>query len=75
MKFSKWVVLLCIAMTTGYTVFNLWLCMEIGEQPSDVLTASIFAMYSIEFGSMAFIKHGESKYEMPVEGEHVKEEE
>lgn len=59
MKFSKWVVLLCIAMTTAYTAAVMSIAFGIEAFPPPELTAGVFGMYSIEFGAMAAIKRKE----------------
>ena len=56
MKYSKVIVLLCIAITTAYTLAALAISWHAGKLPPDSLTVAVFAMYSIEFGSMAAIK-------------------
>ena len=59
MRFSKGIVLLCIAMTTAYTVAVMCIAFANMEFPPPELTGGVFAMYSIEFGSMAAIKRKE----------------
>lgn len=66
MKFSKWIVLLCIVMTTAYTVAVMCIAFATETFPPSELTVGVFAMYSIEFGSLAAIKRKEL---------HVKEDE
>lgn len=55
-KFSKGIVVLCIAVTTLYTMAVLLLCLMQEKLPPMELTTGVFAMYSIELGALAAIK-------------------
>ena len=55
-RYSKGIVLLCITMTTLYTVAVLVLCVMEEQMPPAELTVGVFAMYTVEFGSLAAIK-------------------
>jgi len=59
MRFSKAIVLLCIAMTTAYTAAVMCIAFTNMEFPPPELTGGVFAMYSVEFGAMAAIKRKE----------------
>ena len=55
-RYSKGIVLICILMTTLYTVSVLLMCWSFETLPPAELTVGVFGMYSVEFGALAAIK-------------------
>lgn len=55
-RYSKGIVLLCILMTTLYTLDVLLMCWSFETLPPTELTVGVFGMYSVEFGALAAIK-------------------
>ena len=68
-RYSKGIVLLCVAVTTLYTAAVMVLAYMTLQFPPPELTAGVFAMYSIEFGALAVIKVKDREQEEDDDGE------
>ena len=55
-RYSKGIVLLCVLVTTLYTLAVMVLAYRMEAFPPPELTAGVFGMYSVEFGALAVIK-------------------
>lgn len=60
-RFSKWIVIFCIAQILIFTYICLFVSMQ-GAMIPDALVYGFFAVFGLELGGCAFIKHSRFKF-------------